>query len=192
MNAPDLTIQYMKEFYSFDKAYDLYERFFMEIPWQRDEIVFFGKKVQIPRLQCWMGEEGAVYSYSGLKMHPIPFSDLVLEIKRNIEQATEAEFNSVLINLYRDGNDSNGWHADDEKELGERPVIASLSLGCDRVFQMRHKQSGERHDLLLEHGSLLVMSGDTQKCWKHQIAKSKKITEPRINLTFRKIIKAQS
>ena len=181
----------MRDFYSFEEAFSLYETLFMEIPWQKDEIVFFGKKVQIPRLQCWMGEEGAVYSYSGLKMNPIPFNQTVLGIKKDIEQATGAEFNSVLINLYRDGNDSNGWHADDEKELGERPVIASLSLGTDRIFQMRHKKSGQRNDLLLEHGSLLVMRGDTQKCWKHQIAKSKKITEPRINLTFRKIIKEQ-
>ncbi|GAB4019927.1 MAG: alpha-ketoglutarate-dependent dioxygenase AlkB [Bdellovibrio sp.] len=191
MDSQGLSVQYMRGFYSFEEAFSLYETLFMEIPWQRDEIVFFGKKVQIPRLQCWMGEEGAVYSYSGLKMNPIPFNQTVLGIKKDIEQATGAEFNSVLINLYRDGNDSNGWHADDEKELGKRPVIASLSLGTDRIFQMRHKNSGQRNDLLLEHGSLLVMRGDTQKCWKHQIAKSKKITEPRINLTFRKIIKEQ-
>ena len=121
-------------------------------------------------------------------MHPKPWTEELMLLKAKIEALTNSSYNSVLANLYRDGKDSNGWHSDDEKELGENPTIASLSLGSSRVFQLKHKATGERRNILLESGSLLIMSGELQKNWKHQIPKKSKIFEPRINLTFRKIL----
>ena len=119
-------------------------------------------------------------------MHPLPFSPLLHEIKRKVENISEIKFTTVLLNLYRDGNDSNGWHSDDEKELGQDPVIASVSLGAKRRFQLRHKKDKSlRTTIELEHGSLLLMKGPTQHNWQHQLPKSKRIMEPRINLTFR-------
>jgi alkylated DNA repair dioxygenase AlkB len=119
-------------------------------------------------------------------MYPKPITQTLHHIKLQIEKVCDAQFTTVLLNLYRDGLDSNGWHSDDEKELGNQPVIASVSLGIERTFQLRHKKNKKlRHNLLLEHGSLLLMRGTTQENWQHQIPKSKKITAERINLTFR-------
>jgi alkylated DNA repair dioxygenase AlkB len=119
-------------------------------------------------------------------MHPIPFTSLLFELKERIESVADVKFTTVLLNLYRDGNDSNGWHSDDEKELGRDPVIASLSFGAKRKFHLRHrKDRSKKYSLDLEHGSLLLMKGETQHHWHHQLPKSKRIREPRINLTFR-------
>lgn len=188
LNLKDAQIEYLAGFIDPRESQTLMKQLSEEVPFQADFITIFGKKHLIPRLQCWMGDPGAVYKYSGLTMKPIPWSILVKSLKDRIEQLLDVDFNSVLINLYRDGSDSNGWHADDEPELGEFPVIASLSFGVERVFQFQHKFTGGRSDILLENGSLIIMSEETQRYWKHQIAKSKRISSPRINLTFRKIL----
>ena len=142
-----------------------------------------------PRLVAWFGDPGAAYTYSGLQLVPEPWSERLGSLRARTEGAAGHPFNSVLCNLYRDGNDSMGLHADAEPELGPNPVIASVSLGATRRFVLRHaKDRGERLDLDLAGGSLLVMSGTTQHFWRHGVPKQKKITDSRINLTFRRIL----
>lgn len=147
----------------------------------------FGRTVPAPRLEAWYGDPGAAYTYSGLAHEPLPWTAELQDLRERVESATATTFNSVLANLYRSGADSNGWHADDEPELGEQPVIASLSLGATRRFLLRHRASGERVELMLEAGSLLVMRGATQQCWQHCVPKQRTVQAPRINLTFRRV-----
>jgi len=156
-----------------------------ETPWEARNIVLFGKEVPQPRLACWYGD--LAYSYSGITLDPRPMTPTLLEIKQRCEQAASARFNSVLVNLYRDGQDSMGLHADDEPELGVEPIIASVSFGGERNFRLRHRQSKDLQQISLASGSLLVMSGLSQECWMHDVPKTKKFVEPRINLTFRYI-----
>ena len=126
------------------------------------------------------------YAYSSIEMKPSAFSSTLKKIKNHVENTAHTEFTSCLANLYRDGKDSNGWHADDEKELGKNPMIASLSLGAERFFKFRHKKDSKlKHKILLENGSLLIMKDETQHYWQHQIPKTQKKVEKRINLTFR-------
>jgi alkylated DNA repair dioxygenase AlkB len=163
-----------------------------ELEWREETIFLFGREVPQPRLLAWYGDPAARYRYSGRLHHPLPWTVRLLDLKVIVEGIVGAQFNSVLANLYRDGSDSMGLHADDEPELGERPVIASLSLGEERTFRFRH-----RHDrrlaprqFTLASGSLLVMAGDTQRNWKHEVPKSRKTLGPRINLTFRQVQQA--
>ena len=156
------------------------------IPWQQDEIRVFGKIHQQPRLTALYGNKDKTYSYSNIKMSPNPWIPILEKIKLEIEKVCPTEFTTVLLNYYRDGKDSNGWHADDEKELGINPIIASMSFGVTRNFQLKHNSNtGIKKNILLEHGSLLIMKGTTQHYWKHQIPKTAKLIGPRINLTFR-------
>jgi alkylated DNA repair dioxygenase AlkB len=159
------------------------------VDWRQHIIRIRGREVASPRLSAWYGDPDAHYSYSGLSLEPRPWLPVILELKTRIEVVCNAPFNSVLLNLYRDGADSMGWHSDDEPELGERPVIASLSLGAIRRFRLRHRRRKELEPVAidLENGSLLIMEGDTQRFWKHQVSKSKRVAEPRMNLTFRNI-----
>ena len=156
-----------------------------ETPWEARHIILFGKEVPQPRLACWYGD--LAYSYSGITLDPRPMTPTLLEIKQRCEEATSTQFNSVLVNLYRDGQDSMGLHADDEPELGSEPVIASVSFGAERNFRLRHRLTKELQQVSLASGSLLVMSGLSQACWMHDIPKTKKFVEPRINLTCRYI-----
>ncbi len=189
IDIPDGKIDYYIEFIGQDEAKRLLQILRAELLWREDHIRMFGKTYKIPRLQAWYGDEGAHYKYSGIDLPLNPWHDRLFEIKANIEKQTGFSFNSVLANWYRDGQDSNGWHADNEKELGVNPIIASITLGTERVFQMKHRtKKSLRKNILLEHGSLLIMRGETQHFWLHQIAKSKKVTGDRINLTFRKVI----
>lgn len=188
MDIRDGQITYTNNFIPSAEHEDLMTFWCNSLPWSQDKIRIFGKWIEIPRLQCWFGDAGASYAYSGLEMNPKPWTAELLRLKAKLEAEVSTEFNSVLVNLYRDGRDSNGWHSDDEKELGENPIIASISLGTDRLFQLKHKLSGEKVNLMLESGSLLVMSGQLQKFWKHQVPKKPKVQSPRINLTFRKIL----
>ena len=170
-----------------------------EIAWRQDDLLVAGKRIPIPRLQAWYGDRQAHYAYSGLSLAPSPWNETLLEIKRVVEAAvgiragiedwtgSGVAFNSVLLNLYRDGKDSVGWHSDDEPELGPQPVIASLSLGATRSFVLRHKRSGEKIKLQLEAGSLLLMAGRLQHNWQHQVPKTRLPVGERINLTFRLI-----
>ena len=163
-----------------------------DVPWRQDDIVVWGKLYAQPRLIAWYGDRGADYTYSGVTLTPIPWTDLLLDIKRQVETVTAASFNSVLLNYYRDNRDSMGFHSDDEPELGPRPVIASLSLGEERTIILKHrvKKLAKPVRLRLASGSLLLMKGDTQRYWRHGILKETRPCGPRINLTFRRIVSA--
>lgn len=182
-------ITYYPNFFSESKAAYYFQKFLKETPWQQDDIKVFGKIYPQPRLTALYGTEGRSYTYSGITMNPKPFTSDLFSILAHIEKAGQEKFNAVLLNLYRNGNDSNGWHSDDEKELGENPVIASVSFGAQRYFHLKNKKDArETYKLSLSHGSLLLMAGATQHYWQHQLPKTKMVQEPRINLTFRKII----
>lgn len=156
--------------------------------WQESQIKIFGKTYQTPRLEAFYAESNEKYTYSGKQLSVNPFTSKLSEIKARLEKDFAFEFNSVLANLYRNGKDSNGWHADNEKELGKNPIIASLSFGSERRFDLKHNQTKEKLSFHLKTGSLLLMGGEMQHFWKHQIAKSLKVTDFRVNLTFRRII----
>ncbi|MBW2541517.1 MAG: alpha-ketoglutarate-dependent dioxygenase AlkB [Deltaproteobacteria bacterium] len=159
------------------------------VEWEQHRIRIRGREVASPRLSAWYGDPEAHYSYSGLSLEPRPWLPPILELKRRVESVCSSTFNSVLLNLYRDGSDSMGWHSDDEPELGAQPVIASLSLGATRRFRLRHRRRKDLEPVAidLEGGSLLVMQGETQRFWRHQIPKTRRAVGPRINLTFRRI-----
>ena len=157
------------------------------VPWSSQTITMFGKQHVEPRRTAWFGDDGASYTYSGITMSPLTWTPLLTSLRKICEEHSGTSFNSVLLNLYRDGNDKMGWHADDEPELGVEPIIASLSLGVTRRFRFRHRTTKEIVECELPTGSLVVMSGLTQKCWVHEVPQQKRITTPRINLTFRKI-----
>jgi alkylated DNA repair dioxygenase AlkB len=160
-----------------------------EVPWRAESIVVWGRTYPQPRLIAWYGDGGMIYTYSGIQLTPLPWTPMLLDIKSRIEAITRTEFNSVLLNNYRDHRDSMGLHSDDEPELGERPILASLSLGEERTFILKHKRDKALKPvrLKLASGSLLLMKGDTQRYWKHGIDKEKNSCGPRINLTFRRI-----
>jgi alkylated DNA repair dioxygenase AlkB len=188
LDLPDAEIIYFPAFLSKEEADSLFVELLENIPWQQDEITVYGKKHLQPRLTALYGNEGKPYSYSNIVMQPHYWTLPLQKIKLLIESVCETNFTTVLLNYYRDGNDSNGWHADNEKELGTNPVIASLSLGAERNFQLRHNSdSTQKRSIILENGSLLVMKGTTQHFWKHQVPKTAKPIGPRINLTFRVI-----
>ncbi|TCW79480.1 alpha-ketoglutarate-dependent dioxygenase AlkB [Burkholderia sp. SRS-46] len=156
-----------------------------EVAWRQDAIGTPRGRIPLPRLTAWQGEPEAVYVYSGIRNVPAPWTPAVLELKRAVEASCRARFNSVLLNRYRNGLDSMGWHADNEPELGGAPVIASVSLGATRVFDLRHRASGVTHAYRLTHGSLLVMRGRTQAEWQHRVPKAPAVQGERVNLTFR-------
>lgn len=184
----DSDIRYYPGFIDSQKAKSLFDRLRKTVPWQQDEIKVFGKVYPQPRLTAFYGCGQKTYSYSNITMEPNPFTKELLEIKTLLKNLVGMEFNACLLNLYRNGKDSNGWHSDDEKELGTDPVIASISLGQDRFFHLRHKKNKQlKHKLLLQHGSLLLMGGKTQHYWHHQLPKTAKPIGKRINLTFRSL-----
>ncbi len=162
------------------------------VPWQQDHIIIAGKRIAVPRLQCWMGDSGSNYGYSGIRLSPTPWIKPVEQIRERIKSLSGCDFNSVLLNYYRSGQDSVAWHADDEAELGPDPVIASVSFGCERKFQLRPKANpcsrSDKHELLLRNGSILIMKNGIQNNWVHQVPKVKKPIDGRINLTFRTIL----
>jgi len=189
LKLPDADVLYLPHFFSEKEANHFYEILLKETHWQHDTIKVYGKVFAQPRLTCLYGNEGKSYGYSNIKMQPRPWSDTLLLLKEKVECFSKHEFTTVLMNLYRDGKDSNGWHADNEKELGKNPVIASISFGATRTFQMKHNTlKNEKAQVTLEHGSLLLMKGTTQHFWKHQIPKTSKPILPRINMTFRTIV----
>jgi alkylated DNA repair dioxygenase AlkB len=187
-NLPDADIIYFPQFLTKAEGDSLFHDLIQNTPWQQDKITVFGKKHLQPRLTTLYGIEGKPYSYSNIVMQPQQWPLSLLDLKSLVEKASATEFNTVLLNYYRDGSDSNGWHADNEKELGINPVIASISLGADRFFHLKYNtDSIQKKKIVLEHGSLLLMKGTTQHFWKHQIPKTSRIIGPRINLTFRVI-----
>ena len=158
------------------------------LDWREEFLRIAGRTIPVPRLVAWHGDPGATYRYSGLRHDPEPWTPDLLALKQRVEAACGHAFNSVLGNLYRNGQDAVSWHADDEPELGVEPVIASLSLGAERRFELRHNRSRELLRLPLNSGSLLVMRGAFQHHWQHRIPRQAGITAPRINLTFRLIL----
>ena len=174
--APELAAAYLRELET-------------TITWRQEPIRLFGRAVMQPRLTAWYGDPGAVYGYSGLRLAPLPWTPALVELRTQVEAAAAARFNCVLLNLYRHGQDSMGWHADDEPELGAAPVIASLSLGATRRFRLRPRdaQCPPHPPVTLEltSGSLLLMRGPTQQYWQHAVPKTARPTAPRLNLTFR-------
>lgn len=188
LHLPDAEVIYYPHFFEKDEADSIYAELINEIPWQQDDIHVFGKTHPQPRLTALFANEGKPYSYSNIKMQPHPWNLLLQKIKSKVESVSDTNFTTVLLNQYRDGKDSNGWHADNEKELGTNPIIASVSFGAERTFQLKHNSDkDQKKSIVLEHGSLLLMKGTTQHCWKHQIPKTAKPIGPRINLTFRVI-----
>jgi len=189
LNLPDAEFIYYPNFFSKEKADLFLETLSKEIAWQQDDITIFGKKIAQPRLTALYGNDGKSYGYSNIVMQPHTFNSALTFIKEEIETITNEHFTTALLNLYRNERDSNGWHSDNEKELGRDPVIASVSFGEARMFQIKHNTKKEfKQSLLLEHGSLLVMKNGAQVHYKHQIPKATQPKKPRINLTFRKIL----
>ena len=182
-------IELHEHFFNAQESASIMQALITEIDWQQYQIKIFGKTLDQPRLTAYYGQDHPYYAYSNIKLQPIPFTPILLSIKNKIETLTSHQFNGVLLNYYRNGDDSMGWHADDEKELGTNPVIASLSFGASRNFQLQHSldKSISKATIVLNDASLLIMKGVTQHFWKHQIPKQKN-KGPRINLTFRKII----
>jgi len=170
------------------KADALYHYLLDECAWQQPKIVIYGKTVSIPRLQCYIADEGLEYQYSGLTMAPEPWSAVLLAIKNRLSHTFGVPFNALLVNWYRDGQDSMGWHSDDEPELGREPCIASLSLGASRLFRMRQKQTLQVYNLQLQSGDCLLMSGRSQLDFQHSLPKQPSVKQGRINLTFRYVL----
>ncbi len=190
LNLPDSDITYYPEFFSVKESEIYFQYLLKNVPWQQDDIKIFGKTYKQPRLTALFANNKEPYSYSNITMHPHPFTKELLTIKSKVESVICANFTTCLLNLYRDGQDSNGWHADNEKELGENPIIASVSFGAERLFKLKHREDSRlKKDLILQNGSLLIMKGETQHRWLHQIPKTKKEIGKRINLTFRIITK---
>ena len=186
---PDAKIKYYPDFIRAKEADKLFKLLINQTPWRNDPITLFGKTYPQPRMTSLHGHTTDAYGYSGIVMQPNPMSKPLLDIEKKLKAFTDETFTTVLLNLYRDGQDSNGWHADNEKELGQNPIIASVSLGSDRFFHLKHRNKKElRFKILLKSGSLFFMEGETQTHWLHQIAKTAQPVGTRINLTFRKII----
>ncbi|MEM0933943.1 MAG: alpha-ketoglutarate-dependent dioxygenase AlkB [Bacteroidota bacterium] len=188
LELPDSDIWYYPSFLAKQEADRYFHLLKNKTPWRQDNIKLFGKVYAQPRLTALYANNDKSYSYSNITMYPQRFNEELLSLKKRIDTEANIEFTTCLLNLYRDGKDSNGWHSDDEKELGQNPVIASVTLGTERFFHLRHKSNKAlKHKILLEHGSLLLMKGQTQHFWQHQIAKTSKKIGERINLTFRVI-----
>jgi len=188
-DLPDADITLFENFFTNQESKKLYQNLIENIQWRQDKIKIFGKLINQPRLTAFYGDSSKDYSYSGIVMKPIDWNDDLLFIKNRVEEMAKIKFTSVLLNYYRDGKDSMGWHSDDEKELGQNPVIGSVSFGESRVFQLRHKlrKDIKKVDIKLTDGSFLLMKGSTQHFWQHQIPKTTRNLESRINLTFRVI-----
>ena len=189
IDLPDGVVRYWPTLIPEREADSMMALLRSQVAWEQSEITIVGQRRRIPRLNAWYGEHGADYSYSGRLFRALPWLPVLIELKQLVERTTGDVFNSALVNLYRDGQDSVDWHSDDEPELGHNPVIASISLGAVRCFQIKHKM---RRDLSLQtvelaHGSLLLMTGEFQHHWRHRLPKVKGLSEPRVNVTFRQV-----
>ena len=184
---PDGEVAIYRNFFNKVESDQIFQELLSKIKWRQDKMKLYGKEYELPRLTAWYGDDGKSYTFSGIPMSPDAWTPTLLSIKSRIEEVTQAKFNSVLLNLYRSGKDGVSWHSDDEPELGKNPMIASVSFGETRRFQLRHKldKSLDKVEITLTHGSLLIMKGSTQHLWQHQIPKTAKSLQERINLTFR-------
>lgn len=186
---PDADVSYLRDLVSKPRREAMLRQLISDVPWRQEHIVVWGKTYPQPRLTAWYGDPECSYTYSGVTLTPINWSELLLEIKQLVEDVASVSFNSVLLNYYRDNHDSMGLHSDDEPELGATPIIASVSLGEERTLVMRHRVNKHMKPtrLALASGSLLLMKGETQRHWKHGIEKETCRCGPRVNLTFRQI-----
>ncbi len=184
----DGTVNYFGKLLTQEKADLYFGRLLEDIEWKNDEAILFGKKIMTKRKVAWYGEKAYAYTYSNTTKYALPWTKELLELKALIEKETQEKFNSCLLNLYHNGEEGMAWHSDGESDLKKGAAIGSLSFGAERKFVFKHKKSKEKVELYLEHGSLLIMKGTTQKYWLHRLPPSKKITSPRINLTFRTIV----
>ncbi len=184
----DGTVNYFGTVMTQQEANHYFAVLLATIEWRNDEAVLFGKKIITKRKVAWYGDAGYDYTYSNITKRALNWTRELLALKKLVEQLTGATFNSCLLNLYHDGNESVSWHSDGEKTLAKNGAIASLSFGAARRFDFRHKSTAEKRSFLLEHGSLLVMKDATQSNWLHALPKSAKVMHPRINLTFRTMV----
>ncbi len=178
---------YLPNFFTKQESDFLFNLLKINVLWKQETMNMYGKRVDFPRLTSWYGDNDKPYSFSGITLDPNPWTKELLEIKAKIEPIADVNFNSVLLNRYRNGSDSISWHTDAEKELGLNPIIASVNFGATRNFQLRHIETKEKIDIDLSHGCLLIMQGELQHFWQHQIPKTTKPVNERINLTFRVI-----
>ena len=185
-------VYYFGKIFSEAEAESHFKQLLENSDWQHDEVMIFGKRIVTQRKTAWYGEEEYEYTYSKMTKKARLWIPELLPVKRKVEEVTGRQFNSCLLNLYQSGEEGMGWHSDAEAELGKHPAIASVSFGAERKFVLKHKTSGEKIELQLEPGSLLLMAGETQHHWVHSLPKTKKVKEPRINLTFRDIKKWKS
>ena len=184
----DGELYWLPGFYLPNIADAYFERLYQGLAWQQEQLFIYGRWLKVPRLMAWYGNSDAHYRYSGVDHAPLPWTPELQAIRIDMETVCGSAFNSVLANLYRNGSDSMGCHADDEKELGVNPVIASLSLGETRLLRFKHLKTAHKLDIELAHGDVLIMAGELQHHWRHELPKTRKAKEPRINLTFRLII----
>ena len=184
----DGTVNYYGKILNSKEANQNFDLLMKNILWQNDEVIIFGKHIITKRKAAWYGDSEYLYTYSNSTKQALPWTEELSWLRQIVEELVGAKFNSCLLNLYHDGKEGMGWHSDDEKSLGKNNTIASLSLGAERKFLLKHKQTKQIISLVLEHGSLLIMKDATQRNWLHSLPKSKNIVQPRINLTFRTIV----
>lgn len=194
MQQPNANPNHLPEGFSYQakalsaqKSLDLFYYLQQHLNWQQPSIKVYGKSHVIPRLQCFIADPNVNYSYSGSQLIVEPWPAVLDAMRKRLTAQLQIPFNALLVNLYRDGQDCMGWHSDDEKELGQQPTIASISLGAERKFKIKHKHTNEQHDLILQSGSCLIMNGHSQRDYQHSLPKQQRLKHPRINLTFRSI-----
>lgn len=184
----DGTVQYYGKVIQEMVADDYFEKLMQNIAWENDQAIILGRQITTKRKVAWYGDQGYEYTYSNVNRYALPWTVELLELRQRVQQLTGERFNSCLLNLYHTGEEGMSWHSDDETDLKKNSAIASLSFGAERKFAFKHKQSKEKVELYLEHGSLLVMKDTTQSHWLHRLPPTKKVTTARINLTFRTIV----
>ncbi|MFN6476613.1 alpha-ketoglutarate-dependent dioxygenase AlkB [Nostoc sp. DedQUE07] len=188
LSMQDADVSFYRNFFNQQDSDELFQTLFNEIQWRQDKMKIYGKEVNLPRKTAWYGDRNMSYKFSGIHLDPEPWIPTLLQVKEKVDKVAKVKFNSVLLNLYRDGKDGISWHTDAEPELGNNPVIGSVSFGGARRFMFRHKHNQDlKAEIELIHGSFLLMAGATQHFWQHQIPKTSKQVQPRINLTFRVI-----
>jgi len=184
----DGTVNYYRNVLTHNEANRYFDLLLESILWRNDEAVIFGKHIVAKRKVAWYGDSNYLYTYSNTTKQALAWTKELSDLKQRVEEVTGTKFNSCLLNLYHNGDEGIAWHSDDEKPFGENSIIASLSFGAERKFSFKHKHTKQTISVVLEHGSLLIMKDATQTNWLHSVPKSKKITRPRINLTFRTIV----
>lgn len=184
----DGTVVYFGRILDSESINVFYNQLLVEIPWQSDEVMMFGKRIIMKRKMAWFADDGISYTYASSRKEALPWTETLLKLKQIVSDSSGHTYNSCLLNLYQDGEQAMGWHADNEKQLLKNGAIASVSLGAERKFAFKHRTNADRVDVVLENGSLLLMKDETQQHWLHRLPPTKRVKSPRINLTFRTIL----